>query len=140
MLTIEQRTFDLIVEHAEQGGSAEVCGVLGGLFDDEHSVVESVHRATNVAEAPDSRYLIDPAEQLEIMEHIEDSGEEVVGFYHSHPSGPPRPSATDADRAAWPDRSYVVVSLEGRPTANSWRWGGDEAGFEPESLEVVDAD
>lgn len=140
MLSIQRAAYDRIVEHAERGESEEVCGLLGGHFGNDHSVVASVHPATNVAEAPESRYLIDPAEQLELMDRIEEDGEEIVGFYHSHPAGPARPSPTDADRAAWPDRSYLIVSLDGRPSANSWRWNGDEEGFEPESLEIVEMD
>jgi len=121
----------------------EVCGVLGGAYEpDGRSRVRSQYPAENVAETPRTRYEIDSEQQLRIFERLEDRGEEIVGFYHSHPRGPPRPSATDAARATWPDRSYLVVSLEPLEVG-SWRWrtGGDGANapgdrFEREELVV----
>jgi proteasome lid subunit RPN8/RPN11 len=69
------------------------------------------------------------------MRTIEDGGEDVVGFYHSHPSGPPRPSQTDTARATWEGYSYVIVSLDGQqPYVGSWRWTGDH--FEQEVVAI----
>nr|WP_277410173.1 desampylase [Natrinema longum] len=134
---------EAILERAREGDPEEICGVLGGEYEpDGRSRVRSQYPATNVAETPRTRYEIDPEEQLAIFDRIEDRGREIVGFYHSHPRGPPRPSATDAARATWPDRSYLIVSLE--PLAvGSWRWrtaadGVDAPGdrFEREDLVV----
>lgn len=134
MLTLTRAVHDEIVDHSLAGSPREVCGVLGGdRGDPSHASV--VRRAENVADAPRAQYAIDPAEQLDLMTAIEDEGAAVVGFYHSHPAGPPRPSATDAARATWPDRSYVVVALGGgEPRVRSWRWTGER--FEREALEV----
>lgn len=134
MRSLPRRLYDEVVDHALRGRPAEICGVLGGEFGPDHSVVESVHEARNVADRPEIRYVIDPAEQLEIMERIEAAGRDVVGFYHSHPSGPSGPSATDASRATWPNRSYVIVTVEGQPAVNSWRWNATEETFRTESL------
>lgn len=136
-------TYDEIIAHAREGTPREVCGVLGGersgtdpvgseheheyLVDDRGraSRVRSVHRAENVARSPRRAYLLDPEAQLAIMEGIEADGEEVVGFYHSHPTGPPRPSAVDERRATWDGRSYVIC-LPDLPFVGSWRWNGEE--------------
>jgi proteasome lid subunit RPN8/RPN11 len=90
--------------------------------------VASQYPAENVAEDPRVRYEIDSEQQLAIFDRLEDRGEGIVGFYHSHPRGPARPSATDATHAAWPDRSYLIVSLQPLEVG-SWRWrtGGDGA-------------
>ncbi|AFO57852.1 MULTISPECIES: desampylase [unclassified Natrinema] len=124
-----------ILERAREGDPDEICGVLGGEYEpDGKSRVRSQYPATNVAETPRTRYEIDPEEQLAIFERLENRGEETVGFYHSHPRGPPRPSATDAARATWPDRSYVIVSLEPLEIG-SWRWRmGSEGQFDRERL------
>lgn len=125
-----------VLAHAGEGAPAEVVGVFGGSRgEDGEAVVETVHRATNVADRPRVRYAIGAEEQYAIMTGIEDAGREVVGFYHSHPGGPLAPSPTDADRATWPGRSYVIVSLAGEPALGSWRWTGDR--FQLEEL-VVD--
>ncbi|QFU82470.1 desampylase [Natronorubrum aibiense] len=125
---------DAILERAHNGRPEEICGVFGGEYDpDGRSRVRSQYPAENVAETPRTRYRIDPETQLEIFERLEDRGEEIVGFYHSHPSGPPRPSETDVAQATWPDRSYLIVSLEPREVG-SWRWRADDDRFEREAI------
>jgi len=116
---------DTIVDRAREGSPEEICGVFGGEYDaDGPSQVRSQYPAENVADRPRTRYRIDPEEQFAIFERLDARGEEIVGFYHSHPDGPPRPSKTDTELATWPDRSYVILSLA--PFAiGSWRWRQD---------------
>lgn len=135
MLRLTREVHDSIVPHAREGAPREVCGVLGGEHGDE-SHVEAIRRAENVADEPRARYELDPAEQLRLMEALEDEGHDVVGFYHSHPRGPEGPSATDAAQAHWAGYSYVVCSLAGEPTLGSWRWRGGDQGFEREDVRV----
>ena len=138
MIEFAREAYDDVIRHADAGGAEEVCGVLAGTRrdGDEPSVVARAHEAENVADAPEVRYRIDPEAQLELFESIEADGRDVVGFYHSHPTGPARPSETDAARATWPGYSYVICALDGRPFVGSWRWRGDEAGFEQETVAV----
>ncbi|MGQ3411360.1 desampylase [Natrinema sp. LN54] len=135
MIALPTAIREAILERARGGRPAEICGVLGGEYEPEgRSRVRSQYPAENVAETPRTRYEIDPEEQLAIFDRLEDRGEEIVGFYHSHPRGPPRPSATDAAQATWPDRSYLIVSLEPLGVG-SWRWRtGDQERFEREEL------
>lgn len=138
-LVLPERLEAAVVAHARDGAPREVVGVLGGARDDagpddrERTVrVERAHRAENAAERPETRYEIAPAEELALLERVEAAGDEVVGFYHSHPAGPPAPSPTDERLAAWPDRSYVIVSLAGaEPELASWRWTGESFDAEP---------
>ncbi|NKE37573.1 M67 family metallopeptidase [Natronococcus sp. JC468] len=135
MLVLPNAVRAEIVEQARGGRPLESCGVLGGKYDPTgRSEVRSQYPVENVAEHPRTRYRIDPEEQLAIFDRLEDRGEEIVGFYHSHPRGPPRPSETDAADATWPDRSYVIVSLEPFEVG-SWRWREDD-GFEREDVAV----
>lgn len=114
-----------ILNHAQDGGNHEVCGVLGGTHGSERSVVSCAEQATNAASAPERTYEIDPAELFSVIERIEEGGDEVVGFYHSHPRGPARPSETDRRKAAWPGYSYVIVVPGPDQILRSWRWTGD---------------
>lgn len=136
MLELTRESYDDIVYESYRGGDEEVCGVLAGEYGGEESRATAVFPAENVAETPQVRYYMDPEEQLDITERIEDRGLDVVGFYHSHPAGPPEPSDTDAERATWPGYSYVICALDGYPCLGSWRWTGD--GFEREAVAVVD--
>ncbi|WP_339105672.1 desampylase [Haloterrigena salinisoli] len=129
-LVVPAEIRDAILERAREGAPEESCGIFGGDFEPEgRSRVRSQYPAENVAETPRTRYRIDPEEQLAIFERLEDRGEEIVGFYHSHPRGPPRLSATDRAQATWPDRSYLIVSLEPLEIG-SWRWREAEASGE----------
>lgn len=137
MLAVPREAFDAMVDHALAGAPQEVCGVLGGRFGGTESAVAVVERAANAASAPEREYAIDPAELLGLLDALEADGHDVVGFYHSHPRGPAGPSATDAERATWPERSYIVVDLAGEhPFVGAWRWDGDGERFVREVLEV----
>ncbi|MEF8840366.1 MAG: desampylase [Haloarculaceae archaeon] len=153
-LRLDRSVRGTVLAHARDGAPEEVCGVLGGTHRNratgtttvatgtgatggDSSHARTVHRVSNVASEPRTRYELDPSEQFRAMEAIEDAGGDVVGFYHSHPRGPPRPSATDEALATWDGYSYVVVSLGGpEPAVRSWRWTGEA--FERERVEVVE--
>ncbi len=133
-LVFTREAYDDIVDHARSEVPEEVCGVLAGDRADERSRVRGVHRTENAAATPETRYRIDPSEQLAVMEAIDDAGDDVVGFYHSHPAGPPAPSETDAERATWEGYPYVIVALDGaHPSVGAWEWTGD--GFERLAVE-----
>jgi proteasome lid subunit RPN8/RPN11 len=138
MIELTREAYDDIVYAGYDGAPEEVCGVLAGEYGEETSTVLEAHPTENVADTPEIRYYIDPEEQLAVIEEIEDAGLEVVGFYHTHPAGPTEPSETDADRAAWPGYSYAICAFDGYPYLGSWRWQGDEDGFEQEIVRVVD--
>lgn len=156
-LVFERSAYDSVLAHAREGTPEEVCGVLGGSRevdrretsvgasdeaasrDGDIARVTVARRVTNVAASPESCYELDPAEQVRVMDEIEESAE-VVGFYHSHPRGPDRPSGVDEAQATWAGYSYCIVSLAGaEPTVGSWRWTGEDGGFEAERVDVQSA-
>lgn len=138
MIRLSREVYDSIVYHAYSGNDEEVCGVLAGTYGSTESRVLDTRQATNVAETPQIRYRIDPAEQFEIVEEIEDEAMEIAGFYHSHPSGPTTPSETDLDRATWPDHSYLICALDGHPFVGSWRYRAETETLEQETVVVRD--
>jgi proteasome lid subunit RPN8/RPN11 len=118
-LKVTQPLLDEMVAHAREDSPNECCGLVGGTGDE----ARTVYRADN-AEASPYRYSIAPREQLELMNRIEDAGEEVVGIYHSHTRTPAYPSQTDVNLAAgWPDAVYFIVSLANPddPVVNAFR-------------------
>jgi len=62
---------------------------------------------------------------------------ELIGWYHSHPDHPARPSQYDRDHA-WPWYSYIIVSVQnGAPQdITSWRLNDDREEFSPEGIEI----
>lgn len=62
---------------------------------------------------------------------------DVIGWYHSHPDHPARPSDYDRDHA-WPWYSYVIVSVRqgAAQDMTSWRLNDDRQSFSPEAIEI----
>lgn len=66
------------------------------------------------------------------------TGDEIVGFYHSHPDGAQEPSLRD-HHEAWLDHSYLILRapFDDERSAASWRILDRRVGFEREHLWVV---
>lgn len=121
MLRVDPPVASRLVDLAESGRPAEICGVLGGRFGQRYSVVSTVYPVRNVAETPRTRYRLDPSAQLRAMDECHSRDLDVVGFYHSHPRGPPQPSETDRRLGTWEGYSYVIISLGADTRIGSWR-------------------
>jgi proteasome lid subunit RPN8/RPN11 len=101
-------------DHVMAFSPEEACGLLGG----RHGAVRMVLPVLNALRSP-TRFRMDPEGQLAAMSRIEDEGEEIIGIYHSHPSGPPHPSATDLFEDSYPE----AVQLIWYPSPEGWRCG-----------------
>jgi len=134
MLRMQRTVYDAIIDRGREGAPEEVCGVLAGDYGDEESAAIDSHPIENVAERPETRYELNPETLLSRIDDIESRGLDVVGFYHTHPTGPPHPSVVDAERATWCEYSYVICAYDGHPFVGSWRWR--EGGFEQELVSI----
>jgi len=114
MLKFPCREYDAIRKHGEETYPHECCGVLLGRFDDDGTrVVTSTARCGNTrTDSAHNRYNIDPKELVRIQREGRDRGEDIVGFYHSHPDHPAQWSKTDHAEAHWFGCSYVITSVE----------------------------
>lgn len=99
-----------IVAQARAGAPLETCGVLGG----QAGRALAAYPLANALRSP-ARYHADADELLAAFLDIEARGWDMVGIYHSHPTGPDKPSATDVAEAYYPDAVYVIVSLAHEP-------------------------
>jgi proteasome lid subunit RPN8/RPN11 len=118
-LTVGRAVHDRLLDLAREGAPEEICGVLGG----REGSVTHAEAVPNVASTPETRYELAPAETVEAIDRLETDGTHL-GFYHSHPRGPPRPSATDEAEAMWPGYVYCIVSVP-ESAVRAWRWTGE---------------
>ncbi len=117
MLTIPKADLQRLFEHALAGYPNEACGMLAG----KNGKVEKVYTMRNAKPGPDY-YEMDAEEQFRVMKDIRDSGFDMIGLFHSHPTGRAYPSSVDVEQAYWPgtqlpnypDAVYVIVSLMDR--------------------------
>jgi desampylase len=119
-----------LLAEAERTAPRECCGLLLGRGDR----IEALNPARNVAADPLHRFEIDPETLLAAHKAARAGGPEVIGYYHSHPSGEPVPSARDREEAGGDRRLWAIVAA-GR--VGFWRDG--ERGFEAEPTQVIGA-
>lgn len=114
MLKLSKTGFDALRRHGEETYPHECCGVLLGQFEDDGiRVVTSIARCGNTRDdSPHNRYNIDPRELIRIQREGRERGEDIVGFYHSHPDHPAQWSPTDLAEAHWLGCSYVITAVE----------------------------
>ncbi len=104
-LTLTSSQLAEIFAHLDAGKPDEACGLLGG----QGGRVEKVYLTANATPSP-VRYSIKPEELVQAIVEIEERGWELLGIFHSHPAGPPTPSATDIAEAYYPDSAYVICA------------------------------
>jgi proteasome lid subunit RPN8/RPN11 len=132
----------------------ECCGMLLGRADGDAKEVSEVVALRNLRhdsaraqellplddmgrESEKNRFLIDPQEQVRVEKEARNRGLDVLGYYHSHPDHPARPSTYDREHA-WPWYSYVILSVECGAAAEmtSWVLSEDRAFFNPEQMKL----
>ena len=106
-LTLSKKQWDEMHTHVAQQTPLEACGLLAGKNDQ----VEKVLLVWNQAQSP-VRYVMDPYEQLKAFSWIESHDLDLLGIFHSHPTGPETASATDIAEAAY-EVVYLIWSLSG---------------------------
>jgi proteasome lid subunit RPN8/RPN11 len=144
MLKLARDDYNALRHHGEETYPNECCGVLlGQVEDDGGRIVTSTARCGNTrTDSPQNRYRIDPKELIRIQREGRGRGEDIVGFYHSHPDHPAQWSSTDFAEAHWIGCSYVITAVEkGKATiTNSFALvGSDEADKKlvDEKMEIV---
>ncbi len=134
-LRVKPGVNDDIRRHGAETYPNECCGALYG----RDGVVTATFALPNTTEeGPRRRFLVRPQDYREAERRASELGVDLLGFYHSHPDHPARPSQYDLDHA-WPFFSYIIVSVRaGQPEdMTSWRLLDDRSAFEPEDLEVL---
>ena len=129
---------DEIRRHGEAAYPAECCGAMVGRVEGAAKEVLRLSPAVNRRTDDPHRYLIAPDDLRQLEREVREAGREIVGYYHSHPDHPARPSAFDAEHA-WPWYSYLIVRIDrGRGVdMASWVLDDERPIMYPESLDVL---
>ena len=131
-LTIAASVDQAIRRHGEETFPHECCGALVGR-DDRVTGVVALPNTTE--EGPRRRFLVRPSDYREAERRASELGGELLGFYHSHPDHPARPSQYDLDHA-WPTFAYIIVSVMAAAAGDMtvWYLKDDRSSFEEGSL------
>lgn len=133
---------DAIRAHGQLTYPEECCGfLLGHPTAAGNHVVATARVENSRQENRERRYTISPQDYQAADRTARAQGLDVVGFYHSHPDHPARPSATDLAEATFPGYTYVIVSVQqGKPAdLTAWSLAPDRSRFDAEPIDLVPA-
>ena len=124
--------------HGRETYPHECCGALVGRDKD---VTSTVPLPNITDEGPRRRFRVSDLDYLRVERAADAAGAELLGFYHSHPDHPARPSQYDLDHAL-PNFSYIIVSVLAGVAEDmrSWKLRDDRSAFDEEVLSVLTPD
>jgi [CysO sulfur-carrier protein]-S-L-cysteine hydrolase len=100
-LELSRSLLDEMIAYANQRVPLEACGLLAGKAARAEKMIGVLNQAQSQV-----RFVMDPYEQLHAFDWIDSNGFDLVGIFHSHPTGPETVSPTDILEAA-----YAVVHV-----------------------------
>jgi proteasome lid subunit RPN8/RPN11 len=132
-LTVTPAVDQAIRRHGQETYPHECCGAMVGRGD---QVIDVVALANTTEEGPRRRFLVRPSDYREAEQRAAELGADLLGFYHSHPDHPARPSQYDLDHA-WPTFAYVIVAVAAGAAGDMtvWYLKDDRSTFEEGSLQ-----
>ena len=135
MLMLQSEADMDIRRHGRESYPEECCGALIGR---NGSVVEAMRLPNLMGEEARRYFLVGPVEYQAAEKRAAEMGGKLMGFYHSHPDHPARPSQNDLEQA-WPTFLYVILAVQnGEPgTMTSWRLREDRSAFDEQTVAVT---
>ena len=130
-----------IQAHGVETYPYECCGALLGRDDGgTRQVLALLPLANQRDDSPRNRFEITPQDVILADKTAREKKIDLIGWYHSHPNAPARPSEFDREHA-WPWYSYIIVSIrDGAPKEmTSWRLQNDRSAYDSEPIESAAA-
>jgi proteasome lid subunit RPN8/RPN11 len=137
VLKLRQDLAAKIQAHGMETYPHECCGaILGRDSDGSREVLDLLPLANRREDSPRNRFEVTPGDVQLAEKTAREKKLELIGWYHSHPDAPARPSEFDREHA-WPWYSYIIVSIQsGMPREmNSWRLQDDRGAYDVEAIE-----
>ena len=143
ILKISAALSEKIRAHGAETYPHECCGALLGRDGDgagdayAREVLGLFPLVNRRDDSPRNRFSVTSEDVLDAEKAARQQGMDVIGWYHSHPDHPARPSDFDREHA-WPWYSYIIVSVNGGTPQDmtSWRLNDDRLAYSPEAIAV----
>ena len=107
-LHVASDLIETMLQAARAAAPEECCGLIVGTLNPAPRALRLIP-AKNTHPEPRRFFEIDPKVQFDTLRQLRQSGEIILGHYHSHPAGPARPSARDLAEANDPDLAWLVI-------------------------------
>ena len=105
-LAVARSVIATLFAEAARAHPEEACGLLLGSAER----IETAVPARNVHPTPRTHFEIDPAALIAAHRAARAGGAGIAGYWHSHPTGPAEPSATDRASASGDGRVWAIVA------------------------------
>ena len=142
MIKIINGAYKTMINHIKNTYPEEGCGALIGKENNIRLVKKVIPIENKVEKLRTRRYVIDPEDIINVENKAEEEKLELLGFFHSHPDTPAKPSTFDLEHS-WPWYSYIIISINHKEVSNiiqeeitlaSWRLKDDRSKFDEEEL------
>ena len=128
-------TLEAIRREAVRAYPHEGCGALLGPATGE--VEEALPLPNTEEQAPRTRFVVSARDYIAVEDEADSRGLKLLGFWHSHPDHPARPSATDR-KFAWEGLLTLVIAVDnGEPRdITAWDVPGPDQPFRRLDLSI----
>jgi len=135
-ITVTGAVDEAIRAHGQETYPHECCGALVGA---NGRITATVPLPNVTDEGPRRRFRVSDKDYMMSERRAGELGGELLGFYHSHPDHPARPSQYDLDHA-WPNFAYVIVAVAAGRAGDMTVWWlkDDRSNFEEGELQHGD--
>lgn len=103
-LAVTRRVLEAMRAAEREAFPHEACGILLG----EDQAITGFVPTRNVHPDPGAYFEIDPQALIDAHRSAREGGPQVVGYFHSHPSGEAIPSITDREMSSGDGRVWAI--------------------------------
>ena len=128
-LHIASELIETMLQAARAAAFEECCGLLVGTPPPAPRVLRLVP-AANTHPEPRRFFEIDPRTHFDTLRALRQSGEALLGHYHSHPAGPAHPSPRDLAAVTDGDLTWLVIDPLAGEIAAFLPRSGQDGGFD----------
>lgn len=112
VLFLTKHILDEMLHQAQSALPHECCGWLAGRKTQDSWHVTHHFPMRNIAEIPERQYLADSQDLFTAHKALRKENLDHLVIYHSHPTSPAIPSATDLAVNYWPDVFHLIITLQ----------------------------
>ena len=127
-LPVPEKIRKQIFSAARAAHPREACGILLG----RAGRIIVARETRNIHPKPETHFEIDPQALIDAHRAEREGGLQIMGYFHSHPTGEPYPSETDRAMAAHDGKIWAIAAGE-----RLMFWEDDFEGFHALSYEVI---
>jgi proteasome lid subunit RPN8/RPN11 len=106
-IQLSRKITNQLLHLAQISPEQEVCGLIGS----SNGIASTCYPVENVAEHAKTHFQLNAKQQINAISTMRERNEDLFAIYHSHPTAPAIPSATDIKLASYPDAVFLIISL-----------------------------